>query len=656
MLPFYTVSFPLVKRLLLLFLITVITIHSVAQSLPATIKSPGKKIEVTCITTAAGEPVYTIRYSGNTVLETSKLGIKREDEDFSKGLTLVSYSANKTVTDHYRIFNAKRFNNSYTANERVAHFKNETGRLMDIIFRVSNDGVAFRYFFPEQSSDIKKIEVELTSFHFPAGSSAWLQPMSKAKTGWQQVNPCYEEFYEKGIPVGTPSTLQAGWVFPALFQSNNTWLLLTESGMDGTYCGSKLDHIAEGNEYHIAFPDPREIFPGGPDNPQSKLPWYSPWRIITIGSLATIIESTLGTDLAAPASQNQDYSFAKPGKASWSWPLLKDDSITYDVQKRFIDYAADMQWQSCLIDVNWDTKIGYDSIQLLIDYAKQKNVAIWLWYNSAGSWNTTPYHPRSKLLTHADRVSEFSRLQKMGVAGVKIDFFGGDGQSMLQYYIDILKDAATYRLMVNFHGATLPRGWQRTYPNLLSAEAIKGFEYVTFEQKNADEEPAHCAMLPFTRNAFDPMDFTPLCLYKLPRIKLRTTPAFELALSVLFLSGAQHFAETPEGMSHMPGFIKDFLRALPTHWDDVKFIDGFPGKYVVLARKSGNKWYIAGINGTGESKTIQVTLDFTRAKKAVYLQNKPGPAFFDQQHISLSPGKKQTIQLAPGDGFVIITE
>lgn len=303
----------------------------------------------------------------------------------------------------------------------------------------------------------------------------------------------------------------------------------------------------------------------------------------------------------------------------WSWALLKDDSIVYDVQKRFIDYAADMQWQYCLIDVNWDTKIGYNKMQELINYAREKKVGIWLWYNSAGSWNTTPYHPRNKLLTHEDRVQEFSRLQEMGVAGVKIDFFGGDGQSMLQYYIDILNDAAAHRLMVNFHGATLPRGWQRTWPNLMTAEAVKGFEYITFDQKNADEEPTHCAVLPFTRDAFDPMDFTPMSLYKIPRINRVTTAAFELALSVLFLSGVQHFAEIPEGMRHMPDYIKDFLRQLPVKWDDVQFIDGYPGEFVVLARRAGNKWYVAGINGSGNPKSVMVNLGQFKGKKATWM-------------------------------------
>jgi hypothetical protein len=638
-------------------LVCIATIAVYAQSQPPVITSPNKAIQVKCRMDATGQVYYTVQYNDRLLLDPSRLGLRRADADFSRSLTLTGTSSVKTIKDKYELLTGKKHAVTYTANEQTLHFKNASGEELDIIFRVSNDGLAFRYYFPGKSDEPKKIDSEFTSFRFPADAKAWLQPMSVAKSGWEKVNPCYEEFYEKAIKAGTPAPLKAGWVFPALFQSAGHWLLITEAAMDGKYCASKLDNVSAKTDYHIAFPDPREVFPGGADNPTSTLPWYSPWRIITIGSLKTIVESTLGTDLANAANDKQDFSFAKPGKSAWSWALLKDDSTVYRVQKRFIDYAADMQWQYCLIDADWDIKIGYDSVQLLVNYAKEKNVGIWLWYNSAGSWNTAPYHPRNKLLTHEDREKEFSRLEQMGVAGVKIDFFGGDGQSMLQYYIDIMNDAAAHHLMVNFHGATLPRGWQRTWPNLVSTEAIKGFEYITFDQRNANEEPTHCAMLPFTRNAFDPMDFTPMSLYKIPRIKRLTTPAFELALSVLFLSGAQHLVEIPEGMEHMPAYVKDFLRQLPVLWDNVQFIDGYPGEFVVVARQSGSKWYIAGINGTEKAKTISLNLDLFKGKQASYIFNGTGEAFFNRKIIPLTNAKKPLkVTMGARDGFVIVVE
>jgi hypothetical protein len=381
------------------------------------------------------------------------------------------------------------------------------------------------------------------------------------------------------------------------------------------------------------------------------LPWSTPWRIITIGSLKTIAESTLGTDLANPAAK-KDWSFVQPGQASWSWINSKDDFIVYDEQVRYIDFAAQMKWKYCLIDADWDRKIGYEKVKALVDYAKAKKVGLLLWYNSAGAWNTVKYTPKGLLLTHEGRQKEFARLQAMGIKGVKIDFFNGDGQSMIHYYTEILKDAADYKLLVNFHGATLPRGWARTYPHLMSTEAVKGFEMVTFMQDVADVEANHCAMLPFTRNAFDPMDFTPMNLYKVNSpVQRKTTSGFELALSVVFLSGIQHFAESPDGMKQVPGYVSNFLQTLPANWDDVKFIDGYPGKLVVIARRKGTTWYIAGINGEPVEKKILLNLAWLNDKKGTLITDGETGTSFGQQTITAA--KAVELNLKPNGGFVI---
>lgn len=386
--------------------------------------------------------------------------------------------------------------------------------------------------------------------------------------------------------------------------------------------------------------------------PFSDASFYSPWRVITVGSLKEVSESTLGTDVAPKAKYAE--TLCQPGQASWSWINSKDDYIVYDEQKKYIDFAADMHWKYTLVDVNWDTKIGYDKMAELAQYANSKNVGLLLWYNSAGDWNTVKYTPKNKLLTHESRVAEFSRLKSMGIKGVKIDFFGGDGRSVIQYYVDILNDAAQYGLLVNFHGATLPRGWARTYPNLMTTEAVKGFEMITFDQKAADQEANHVAMLPFTRNLFDPMDFTPMNLYKIPtQVQRKTTTGFELATSVLFLSGIQHFAESPEGMSHMPTYVKAFLQNLPGYWDDVKFIDGYPGKYVVIARRSGKKWYITGINAENVDKTFKLDEPFLKSASTMYLlSDTDAPKYLNQSKFV----NGQTISIKPNGGFVIVAE
>jgi alpha-glucosidase len=635
---------------------TAFCLSSCAQKTPQAqqILSPDKQIIVTTGVTA-GKAWYHVQYQGKEVLDTSLLGIERPDEQFANGLVLKSVSAVEEVKDTYQSLNAKKSHITYSANKRVVHLQNATGKRMDILFQVSNDGVAFRYYFPDASTDRKTITAEHTSWRLGNDVQAFLQPMQEAQKGWEHVYPCYEEHYLQGISPATASPTKAGWVYPALFKKQDTWVLLTEASVDSTWCASRLQSTAPGGEYKLGFPDPREVFTGKASLPESALPWYSPWRIITIGSLKTIAESTLGTDLAQPAIAI-DNSFIKPGKASWSWALLKDNSVVYDVQKRFIDYAADMNWQYCLVDVDWDTRIGYDRIKELADYAATKNVGLILWFNSSGSWNTTKYHPKSALLTKADREAVFSRLQGMGIKGVKIDFFNGDGRSMMQYYLDILQDAAKYKLLVNFHGATLPRGWQRTYPHLMSAEAVKGFEMITFGQADADAAPNHCTMLPFTRNAFDPMDFTPMCLYKIPNIDRKTTSGFELGLSVAFLSGIQHYAETPEGMSHVPDYVKDFLRTLPTNWDDIRFIDGFPGKLYVVARRAGKKWYIAGLNGEKIEKKVNIDLSSFQANKATMITDGKEPLSFIQQNVSFTAGKPTTVDILPNGGFVMVLE
>jgi hypothetical protein len=618
-----------------------------------TINSPDGKITAHFCVCGEGNACYRVEFRSAAVIGESKLGIIREDEDFSKGLSLESVSNVEVAKADYEMLQGKKRRCSYIANKRTFHLRNADGEKMDIIFQVSNDGVAFRYYFPGKSLNTKKIKEEITSFHFPAGTKAWIQPIAEAKSGWCQTQPSYEEYYKQGVETDKLPSNDAGWIFPALFNYDKFWILISETAPDRNYCGCRLKQPSAGNEFCIGFPQAAENFDNGPVNPESKLPWYTPWRIIVIGdSLKTIVESTLGTDLAN-RSKTKDASFVKPGRASWSWIMLKDSSVVYDVQKRFIDFASDMKWEYCLIDAFWDTQIGYNRIAELADYAAVKNVGLLLWYNSAGNWNTTPQTPKNKLLTHADRTKEFSKLKEMGIKGIKVDFFGGDGQSVMTYYQDIFEDAAKFNLLVNCHGATLPRGWQRTYRNLLTVEAVKGFEYVTFEQRNADLEPNHCCVLPFTRNVFDPMDFTPVCFTEVPNIKRVTTNSFELALSVIFISGIQHFAQTPEGMASVPDYVKEFMKEIPSYWEDTRFIDGYPGKLVIIARKFKDNWYIAGINGEGIEKNINLDLSFLKDKKAALITDGVDNRSFALQKITITPDKPLEVKLKGNSGFVM---
>jgi len=577
------------------------------------INSGNGKIRVNLGCDNIGQPYFTIQCGDASLLDTSYLGLLLENADLTKGLTLNKIEPPRRVEETYPMVHGKKALISYSQDEYILRFTNPDKVQLECHFRINDKGVAYRYRLPEGGR--VKVVKEASSFGLRQGTRAWLQPMSKAKTGWKETNPSYEEHYLMDVALPVESPKGEGFVYPALFKIQDNWLLLSETNVHAAYAGTRLVYDAGQQLMQVTMPQAEEVFPGGDLLPEGETPFVTPWRLMAMGQLADIVKSTLGTDLAAPARADAGLANYKPGLASWSWVLLKDDFTNYETSRKFIDYAASMNWPYCLIDADWDLKIGFERMQELVDYAAAKQVKILLWYNSSGSWNSTTYTPKSELVNPQQRAAVFARLQKMGVAGVKIDFFGGDGQSMIAYYHDLMADAAKYGLMVNFHGATLPRGWHRTYPNLMTAEAIIGQEFITFTQKNADLQPAHCAVIPFTRNVFDPMDFTPMVLDSIPNIHRRTTPAFELALPFLFTSGIQHIAEIPEGMAKMPEAVVQLLRDVPTQWEDIRFLSGYPGKDIVLARRKGDTWYIAGINGEGVEKTFDV-VDLSFVKNA----------------------------------------
>lgn len=615
------------------------------------LKSPDTRLSIEASLNAKGALVYTVKKGENPVLQPSQMGLQG-DVDFTQGLTVKSVSKVQSITETYSSPAEKRAVRTYTANASTLVLKNKAGKTLTVEFRATNEGVAFRYL----TSSVQPIAIkwEQTSFKFPIGTRAWLHPYAKVKDGWCQTQPSYEEQYEYDVPVGVPSTLGVGWTFPALFKSGNTWVMLTEAGLTPDYTGTHLAHLSDKGEYRISFPQKGEtVNANDPEYPVSAN-ITSPWRVIVVGSLATVVESQMVSDLAKPADKNVDYSWVKTGIASWSWGVLHDESVNYDTSKQFIDHAANMHWDYCLIDADWDRKIGYDRIKELADYAKTKNVKLILWYNSSGSWNTTVYSPKGALLTHEQRMTEFGRINDMGIAGIKVDFWPGDGQSTIQYYYDMLKDAAACHLLVNFHGTTVPRGWSRTFPNLVSMESIRGFEFTTFDQKDTDKAPKHLTMMPYARNVVGPMDFTPVCFGEIIGKQRRTSNGFEIALSVILQSGVSHFVEVPESMAKQPDYVQEFMRNVPRHWDDVKLIDGFPGKFVVMARKSGDKWYLAGINSQADAQKLTLDLAALKgaASKAMMITDGDTNRSFVQKTIDITNNKLE-VEIKPNGGFVV---
>ncbi len=618
----------------------------VMPALAQALSSPDGQLQVDVTVNAEKHLVYAVKRAGQPVLLPSRLGLVLEQGDFANGLKLASTSPVKVHRERYNLATGKRSQIDYGAHEQRFTVANEGGQRLLLTVRASNDGVALRYSVP--GTGRKTFRDELTSFAFPAEARAWLQPMSVAKTGWKRTNPSYEEHYQVDIPVGTKAPSHAGWVFPALFRAGTHWVALTEAGMDGHFHASRLASDSTGGVYRIGMPEVSEVNTGGHLLASVDGPLTTPWRVLAIGPLKTVMESTLGTDLAAPAVAF-DKQKVQPGHASWSWALLKDDGTVYDVQKRFIDYAADMGWNYTLVDADWDRKIGDAKMKELADHARSKRVGLLAWYNSSGAWNDTEYSPKSALLTQADRAREFARVKAIGIQGLKVDFFGGDGASVQAYYVDLLREAAAAGLLLNFHGATLPRGWSRTYPNLMTVEAVKGFEFATFEQKDQDLVPGHAVMLPFTRNLFDPMDFTPMVFADIPKIKRATRNGFELAQSVVFLSGIQHYAETPEGMATVPAAVKGLLRELPRQWDEVRFLGGEPGKWVVLARRAGTQWFIAGMNAETQPREVALDLAWLGQRGGQLITDGDGEREFAERSIAAPAA---TLTLAPRGGFV----
>ena len=631
----------------------IVIVSGCATSKTVKMTSPDGRIQVAFTLNRSGQPNYSVQYLDTVVIANGSLGLKRMDADFSEALRLDSVTGPEAVKENYTLLHGKKREASYNAVRHTVHLSGSSGEPIDIIFQVSDEGFAFCYRFPDASQEVKFITEERSSFGFAEGTLAWIQPRAASKSGWNQTNPSYEENYLMEIPLATVAADTNGWVFPALFRSGNCWVNLTESRPDRSYCGS---HLAKGNganEMRIAFPELTEGYTGGSVLPQSELPWQTPWRIVTMGRTPGVIaESTHGTDLALPAGEG-DFSYVRPGRAAWSWALMKDRSVNFGEQKRFISYASEMGWEYCLIDVNWDTTIGWEKITKLARWAEEKKVGLILWYNSAGDWNTVTYHPKDRLLTHELREGEFSRLESIGIKGIKVDFFGGDGQSMMDYYQDILADAHRHRLVVNCHGSTYPRGLQRTWPNLVSMEAIRGFEFATFDQATADLVASKATTLAFTRNAFDPMDFTPVCFTQYDNFERRTGNGAELALAVLFLSGVQHYAETPMGMATVPDYVRDMMKEIPVSWDETRFIDGYPGRYIVLARRTGEKWYIAGVNAEKEPLKLAVKMPFPVAGPGTLITEGDTLRSFSTDTVTPDADGKIDVEIQPSGGFVI---
>ena len=625
-----------------------------------TIVSPNGKVSVSLELSEQGQPCYRVSYDGQEVVQQSALGLKTNIGDFTQGLGQKEVVRNQ-VSDTYELRNIKQSCVDYEANELVATYvlKGQPEKnVVDIIFRVSNRDVAFRYrILPQKETRVCVVTEEASGFVLPEGTTTFLCPQSKPMGGFARTSPSYETPYTCDEPVGKNGWGE-GYSFPCLFKTPAGWALISETGTDGDYVGCRLLN-EQGGTYRIGFPQAGELNGAGATSAAVALPCETPWRTITVGPLANIVETTAAFDLVQPKYKaSQEYIY---GKGSWSWIIGMDPSCNFDEQKRYIDFSAAMGYQSVLIDAFWDQQIGYEKIAELARYGKEKGVGIFLWYNSNGAWNDAFQTPIGKMNNSRIRRQEMKWMQENGIRGIKVDFFGGDKQPMMQLYEDILSDANDFGLLCIFHGCTLPRGWERMYPNYAASEAVLASENLHFGQGACDAEAYNACIHPFVRNTVGSMDFGGSALNKRYSADnqhgttRKTSDVYALATAVLFQSAVQHFALAPNNLTDAPAWAIDFMKKVPTTWDEVKFIDGYPGKYIIMARRCGKQWFVVGVNAEKEPLKKTITLPMFGAGTPLQLYS--DDALLNGSVKTIKQNKRQQLTITiPCNGGVVVTE
>lgn len=648
----------------ILFIVSfVVTSCIVAVAQTKDVTSPDGKLVVT-IDNENGKAYYSIRYNDKLMIERSQLGVVANIADFTNKLTLKDVEE-KRIDERYTLRTAKTSSVHYVANQLNLTYDAGKNYQMVVTFNVANNDVAFRYSFPQSGQTAcMVIDGETTSFKLPSHTTTFLCPQSNAMAGWRRSKPSYEEEYVPDDQMDVKSKYGEGYTFPCLFRvGEDGWVLISETGTNGGYVGCHLADYDADKGYQIAFPMPGEANGIGTANAGMTLPGETPWRTITVGeTLKPIVETTVPFDVVKPLYEpSEDY---KNGRYTWQWIIWQNKGNVYEDQLQFIDLAASMGYEYCLVDGGWDTLIGRDRMKLLADYAKSKNVNLLVWYNSNGYQNDASAGPRNGMMTSVSRKREMKWMKQLGIKGIKVDFFGGDKQHTMQLYEDILSDANEYGLQVIFHGCTLPRGWERMYPNFVSSEAVLASENVYFQKHHAEQEAFELTMHPFCRNTVASMDWGGTIMNKYMsrdnkrRHARQTTDVFEMASGIMNQAAIQCVVMCPNNLADIPQFEIEWLKQIPATWDETRFIDGYPGKYAVLARRSGDKWYVVGLNALKEP--LKLTLDlpmFVGKEFAVYCDKplKKGQQFADAEMKRGKLNKKGqfNVTIQPNGGIIL---
>ncbi|MDH6341724.1 hypothetical protein M2480_000819 [Parabacteroides sp. PFB2-12] len=634
-------------------------VSAMAHAQEGVVTSPDGELSVT-VAVNNGIPYYTVTHKGQVFLEQSPLGLITNEGDFSKELTYVAQQA-ETVNKTYQQDKIKSSQNQYAANKLTYTVEDAKKRQLHIVFQVSNNNIAFRYELPTWKERRACVVLkEATGFKLPAETTTFLSSMMTPMGAFARTSPSYESGYTNDEPVGKPTFQNQGYVFPGLFRvGDKGWVLVSETGVSSLYCGSHLSDGTQEGLYTVEFPDQRQNNGFGSTGAQLGLPGATPWRTLTIGeTLAPIVETTIPYDVVEPLYQaSQEYAY---GRGTWSWIVWQDNSMNWDDQVKYIDLASEMGFEYILIDALWDTNIGHERMEELIKYANSKKVDVFLWYNSNGSFNDAPQGPRNRMSTSIARKEEMKWLKRVGVKGLKVDFFGGDKQETMRFYEDILSDANDYGLMIIFHGCTLPRGWERMYPNYVGSEAVLASEMLIFSQDVREKEAFYATLHPFIRNAVGCMEFGGVFMNRyLNKGNQRgqerlTTDAFQLATGVLFQNPVQMFALTPNNLTDAPQAALDFMKELPTTWDETLFIDGYPGKYTVIARRHGDVWYIAGVNALEEPLKLTINPSILQAGQTVKIYQDNKDRTLSEATVKVDKKGRITVTMQPKGGFIIV--
>ena len=647
--------------------------------------SPNKSLQLSLrYQDNVGLQYQLVKNNSLLVVDWSKLGLSISWPEFSEtqGRREIRFDddliflarGDEFINDSYAMALGKSISSSYSANESRFLFQHRaSGKQLRIDIQLADDGLAFRYALPETSALNHRLDHEQTEFNFGQFKALWAQPFKASETG--RVD--YQNVFLDGSSDGKTDRqtqekpdqnvekkvvyLDVPLAMPALIENEqDIWLFLHESNLTGQYHGSHLT-LNDGGQFKIAGPLSTSAQGVGNTYAVTTLPAVLPWRFLLVSdNLADIVESTRVHDLA-DSSKLSETKWIQPGVASLSRRSDHKRPKSIRELQRFINLSAQMQWDYSLLDAGW-RNIGDKALQNLVNYASKRKVGLGVWYSSGGQGSVSASDSALLMNQEERRRSEFERLQNLGVRYIKVDVFDGDKQIMIQQYLDILKDAADHQLMVVFQSSTVPRGWARTYPNLMAMEAVRGNKFYTLETSEKYPQTAvyQNAILPFTRNAVGSMDFAPVSFSKQLQQRL-TTYAHEAALGVIFESGIQHLSNTPISYRSANADYQDYLTDLPTSWEQSQFLGGYPGKDIVMARRSGNHWYIAGINAEDNIKQLEFNLDFLStayhrdlAKTATLISDGKTANEFSSQSFKLGASRKFRVKVNPAGGFVMI--